>query len=233
MGVFSIIETFIFFSLAISFILILLLVYHFKGRMAKLEQKTDTMVGIINDIAKELANVGQRTTDAAASASCPFPGPLPPMPPPMSFMMNLGGGIGPDPFTTFMSVPSSSQPDVSDKVEEIDQDDTDSDDTDSDDDDDTDREDDNVPTKIDLAEVEPIENPVLDIVDIDESVPQEEPQPEPQPEPEPEPESHEKDYRKMGIQALRQEVIQESLASEKDANKMKKNELLHLLGALP
>jgi hypothetical protein len=63
MGFFNFIETFFFFSLAISFILILLLVYHFKQRMTTLEQKSDTMVGIINDIAKELTYVKQVTTN--------------------------------------------------------------------------------------------------------------------------------------------------------------------------
>jgi len=63
MGFFNFIETFFFFSLAISFILILLLVYHFKQRMCTLEQKSDTMVGIINDIAKELTYIKQVTTN--------------------------------------------------------------------------------------------------------------------------------------------------------------------------
>ena len=63
MGFFNFIETFFFFSLAISFILILLLVYHFKQRMTTLEQKSDTMVGIINDIAKELTYIKQVTTN--------------------------------------------------------------------------------------------------------------------------------------------------------------------------
>ena len=63
MGFFNVIETFFFVSLAISFILILLLVYHFKQRMTVMEQKSDTMVGIINDIAKELTYVKQVSTN--------------------------------------------------------------------------------------------------------------------------------------------------------------------------
>ena len=54
MGFFNFIETFFFISLGITFVLILLLVYHFKQRMNNLEQKCDTMFEIINNIVKEL-----------------------------------------------------------------------------------------------------------------------------------------------------------------------------------
>lgn len=186
MGVFSIIETFIFFSLAISFVLILLLVYHFKSRMAKLEEKTDTMVGIINDIAKELANapiIGQAPPDGhmpPGMCSGPPPG-MPPMPPmgggipgipplggmpfPMSFMMNLDpfGGMppmGPD----FGMGPPPGAPvhPESDKVEEIpatdaDADDEEESDDDSDSDEDSDDDDDDEP---DIDQVIKIDQPV-------------------------------------------------------------------------
>ena len=247
MGVFSIIETFIFFSLAISFILILLLVYHFKARMAKLEQKTDTMVGIINDIAKELANIHQKTahplqgppqaSNQDPSIQMPSMG-IPPVPFPLSFMMNM---VGPDSFM------GESQPTPNDKVEEIDQEDDDDDDDDDDDEtDDEDDDDDDEPNPIQVKEdeqqapidlvVEPIEIPLesSNLQDIDEN---QQPQPEDslptQEEGETSKSATEKDYRKMGIQTLRQEVVANHLAREKDANKMKKNELLHLLGVSP
>ena len=54
MAFFNFIETFFFISLGITFVLILLLVYHFKQRMTSLEQKCDTMFEIINDVVKEL-----------------------------------------------------------------------------------------------------------------------------------------------------------------------------------
>ena len=54
MGYFNFIETFFFISLGITFVLILLLVYHFKQRMNELEQKCDTMFDIINNVVKEL-----------------------------------------------------------------------------------------------------------------------------------------------------------------------------------
>jgi hypothetical protein len=57
MGLFSFIETFFFVSLGITFILILLLVYHFRQRFTALEQKCDTMFELINNIVTELNTV--------------------------------------------------------------------------------------------------------------------------------------------------------------------------------
>lgn len=54
MGFFNFIETFFFLSLGITFVLILLLVYHFKQRVTTLEQKCDTMFDILNTVVKEL-----------------------------------------------------------------------------------------------------------------------------------------------------------------------------------
>ena len=49
-------ETFLFISLAITFILIVFLVYHFKSRIATIEHKCDTMFEIINSIVREMNN---------------------------------------------------------------------------------------------------------------------------------------------------------------------------------
>jgi len=57
MGLFNYIDTFFFISLGITFILILLLVFHFKQRILTMEHKTDTMFEIINNIVKELTMV--------------------------------------------------------------------------------------------------------------------------------------------------------------------------------
>lgn len=54
MGIFNYIDTFFFISLGITFILILLLVFHFKQRISNLENKNDTMFEIINNIVKEI-----------------------------------------------------------------------------------------------------------------------------------------------------------------------------------
>jgi len=55
MGFFSLVETFFFISLAITFVLIMMIVYHFKERLTTLEQKTTTITNIMNDFLKELA----------------------------------------------------------------------------------------------------------------------------------------------------------------------------------
>lgn len=57
MSIFNYIDTFFFISLGITFILILLLVFHFKQRITHVENKTDTMFAIINNIVKELSNI--------------------------------------------------------------------------------------------------------------------------------------------------------------------------------
>jgi hypothetical protein len=54
MGLFNLIEMFFYVSLGIAFILIILLVFHFKQRIASVEKKNDTMFDIINNIVKEL-----------------------------------------------------------------------------------------------------------------------------------------------------------------------------------
>jgi hypothetical protein len=57
MGFFSFIETSFFVSLGITFVLILLMVYHFKERMSCMEQKGDTMFEIINNVVREMTNL--------------------------------------------------------------------------------------------------------------------------------------------------------------------------------
>ena len=57
MGVFSFMETFLFISLGISFIMIIMLVYHFKQRMIVVEHKQDTMFEIINNVVKQIKNM--------------------------------------------------------------------------------------------------------------------------------------------------------------------------------
>lgn len=50
-------ETIFFVSLSITFVLILLLVSHFKGRLSALEQKTESMYEIINYVTKEITTM--------------------------------------------------------------------------------------------------------------------------------------------------------------------------------
>ena len=60
MAFINFIETFFFISLAITFILIIMLVYHFKDRLFILEQKCDTMFEILNNVIKEMKNIKQQ-----------------------------------------------------------------------------------------------------------------------------------------------------------------------------
>ena len=57
MSVFNFIETFFFISLGITFVLISLLIYHFRERIIILEQKNDAMFEIMNNVVKEMTNI--------------------------------------------------------------------------------------------------------------------------------------------------------------------------------
>ena len=80
MGLFSFIETFFFISLAITFVLILLLVYHFKQRIITVEQKCDTMFDIINTMLQEIQYLRVAATQRPPSVSFPLPTGLPTAP---------------------------------------------------------------------------------------------------------------------------------------------------------
>jgi hypothetical protein len=54
MAFFDFVEKFFFISLAITFILIIMLVYHFKDRISLLEGKCETMFEIANNLVKEM-----------------------------------------------------------------------------------------------------------------------------------------------------------------------------------
>lgn len=76
MGVFNFMETSFIISLGITFVLILLLIYHFKQRLTASESKQDTMFEIINNLAQELNNVkghvGQLTMMSRPPTPYPF-----------------------------------------------------------------------------------------------------------------------------------------------------------------
>jgi len=54
MRFFNILESAFFVSLAITFVLVIMLVYHFKERLVSLEKKYDTMFQILSRVVKEL-----------------------------------------------------------------------------------------------------------------------------------------------------------------------------------
>ena len=57
MSVFGFIENFFFISLGIVFALILLLVYHFKNRMAVAEKKSESMYGLLSAVVREIKSL--------------------------------------------------------------------------------------------------------------------------------------------------------------------------------
>ena len=75
MGLFSFMETSFFFTLGITFLLILLLVYHFKQRIANAESKQDTMFEIINNLVQEVSKT-QQTISLMNRPRTPYPEPL-------------------------------------------------------------------------------------------------------------------------------------------------------------
>lgn len=87
MGFFNLLETAFFISLAITFVLIMMLVYHFKSRLVILEQKCDTMFEIMNNMIKEMKALQMRSngTPSAPSISGGFP---------IDILSMLGAGRG-------------------------------------------------------------------------------------------------------------------------------------------
>jgi hypothetical protein len=76
MSVFNYIDTFFFISLGITFVLLLLLVLHFKNRLVTLEEKTDTIFEIVNNVVQELNNMKRFHYSAQPHTSIPGPGPI-------------------------------------------------------------------------------------------------------------------------------------------------------------
>ena len=243
MGIFSFIETFFFLSLAISFVLILLLVYHFKQRISLLEKKNDVMVTIINDIAKEMTMI-KCNCACNNDNTCNKNG--------MNFSSMFGssssGGVCmmPSSFEIYqeLNIPNNSREIIELSRDEEDDDEEDDDDDDEDDDDDDDEDilgkiivSDNEETEIQepeiniVSESEIYQEPVSHIISNTNK--------------EEEEKSHEQrsgdflddagnmveasnSYHKMSLSALKQLVISKNLCA--DPSKMKKQELLQLIG---
>lgn len=72
MGFFSFMETSFFFTLGITFLLILLLVYHFKQRIIATETKQDHMFELINNIVQEINNI-KTSVSLMNRPSTPYP----------------------------------------------------------------------------------------------------------------------------------------------------------------
>jgi len=154
MGLFSFVETFFFVSLGITFILILLLVYHFRQRFISLEQKCDTMFELINNIVTEL-NSERRSAHGFGITSPPvlfYPEP--------DGQTALGGKAEkPEPFT-YMD-------DSDEDSDEEGDDDEDSDDEYSDDDEDSDSDEDEEHAHIHISPMEETDNNSVKVILLD------------------------------------------------------------------
>lgn len=69
---FSFMETSFVISLGITFVLLLLLIYHFKQRLTQVENQQDSMFEIFNNLAQELNNI-KMTISLLNRPSTPYP----------------------------------------------------------------------------------------------------------------------------------------------------------------
>jgi hypothetical protein len=212
LSVFSFIETFFFLSLAVSFVLILLLVYHFKQRITVLEHKNETMIRVMNDIVHELDTMKHAEGFHAMGGSMPT-----------CFMGSFNVPFG-------MASQGAPRDPVSDQVEEVgmgfhdavaeeDEDEDDEDDEDEDEDDDDEYEETALETTYDIDESVP-----KIVVSDSETPASHDTAAAPAPN-----DATDKplDVAKMNVQALKQLAVSRGLVS--DPSKMKKPELVALL----
>ena len=236
MGFFSLLETLFFISLAITFVLIMMLVYHFKGRLVVLENKCNTMFEIMNSMVKEMKNIRDTAEALAASASIASSGYAAASPSSPS-MTPFGNMFPPELlqlFGTRQQFPSRDDEDEQNYEEDDEEEDDDEDEDNqeykkivvSDNEMETDDEDDVKIISVDISETnepEPLadlEDDILDKIDIasaDVSVKEEEE----------EAEESTPDYKKMDVSYLRTMVMTRGLAT--DTKKLKKPELIRLL----
>ena len=252
MGFFNFLETFFFISLAITFILILLLVYHFKQRLTSLEEKGDTMFEIINNIVKEISSLKQ----AFVQRNTMFPAMVPMSQMPSMFTMPSPSVIVNSRSVDYAEPPQGAIESSFDDMQEEDEEEEDEEDEDEEEEADEDEGDENEEeeeehqnikiVKIDDSILTPVELEILHENDEQESQEQESQEQDEQEQLDEivdeqldeivdeqldeivdETPIDKESYRKMTIQQLKTIVISRGLS--KDVNKLKKNELLALL----
>jgi hypothetical protein len=148
MGFFNFIETFFFLSLGITFVLILLLVYHFKQRLTTLENKCDTVYEIITNLVKEVTNIRQVQIQQLSN----------------SFVSNT---IVPSFHNTEVNgrIKVSDEDFEASEDDEDDEDDEEEDEDDDEEDDDSQASDDDMPPLITIEE--PITNSTIKVINVD------------------------------------------------------------------
>ena len=212
---FSFMETSFVISLGITFVLLLLLIYHFKQRLTIVENKQDTMFEIINNLAQELNNI-KMSMSLLTRPSTPYP---------HNNSLN----------TENIQIQQEFQQVVENKEEESDSDDESEYDSDSDSDDEdriivSDEED-----NISVEEIRPTE--ITDnsaeelVVDILDNIQTNTQEPESLSSIEPKQveivEIEKPDFSKMNLGALKTYIIEQGWVE--DASKMKKAQILSLI----
>jgi hypothetical protein len=215
------IETFFFISLAVTFLLLVALVYHFHQKFVTLDQRVNNIIEIINSVVKEMQNIKQQKTN------CCLPVPAPSVPTNPYNSANECINIPADSFIqtnvslgNFSEIPTDnihiSEDEYDEDDDSDDDEDSDMEDSDDDDDDDQDVKDEDT-EKIVVSDDE--DNVVLEniveisdetqVKDLDDSINI----------------ISNTDYKKMDIYQLRAIVNAKGV----DAKKMKKAELLKFL----
>lgn len=229
MGVFNYIDTFFFISLGITFVLILLLVFHFKQRMAVLEEKTDTMFEIVNNVVKEIISVKNMVYHSMPVHNAEY------LDPNIRSVPIINETIRFDNDNNKISHAYQGEEEEEEEDEEDDgSDDGIDDEEDSDDEEEEDEEEDDEeePEKkveqiklvsVDLAEVEPSQLEVIEEILIEKVTPDEVPSLDA----ETQKESAMDVYRKMSLSELKKLLITKGLSS--DPSKMKKYDILKML----
>lgn len=228
---FSFMETSFVISLGITFVLLLLLIYHFKQRLSVTESKQDTMFEIINNLAQELNNM-KMGLSLMNRPSTPYPHNI------------VGENISNGDINVFEQmeklVNEDSDDEDSDDEDSDDEDsnDEDSDDEDSDDEDekiivsDEEDQDDNISVE-EIRPSENIENSAEELViDILENIQTNTQEPESldtsnTQEVDIVGETEPQDFSKMNLGALKTYIIQQGWVD--DASKMKKSQILSLI----
>lgn len=218
---FSFMETSFVISLGITFVLLLLLIYHFKQRLSVAENKQDTMFEIINNLAQELNNM-KMSLSLMNRPSTPYPHNV-------SNQHVSNENVGMYEQMASLDNEESDSSDYEDSDDEI------SDDEDSDDEDDkiivSDEED-----NISVEEIRPTEDTDNSaeelVVDILENIQTNTQEPESLDSEEPEEvelveEIEKPDFSKMNLGALKTYITEQGWVE--DASKMKKAQILSLI----
>jgi len=224
-------ETSFVISLGITFVLLLLLIYHFKQRLSVTESKQDTMFEIINNLAQELNNM-KMGLSLMNRPSTPYPHNI------------VGENISNGDINVFEQMEKLVNEDSDDEdSDDEDSDDEDSDDEDSDDEDSDDEDekiivsdeedqDDNISVE-EIRPSENIENSAEELViDILENIQTNTQEPESldtsnTQEVDIVGETEPQDFSKMNLGALKTYIIQQGWVD--DASKMKKSQILSLI----